>query len=448
MNAIIIVDHIRLFVKIYRILNVRRRGAVLLNNHFIRNFIRSDGLYIVFIALLTAVTSEIKVIPFNGEAFRFGLGSITFFLLLLIRPPASLIRAGLITGLTVVCFRLFGDILHHTGLLDSIKMHSPVLLFYFLFALGLKFIKIEQYKASPLLLGGWAAGLEFIGNSAEQLARVLLLNGVNVTFHEWILLGGVAVLRSYFVVGLYSSIIISEHKKRMQEMLNLGSELYAETLYLQKSMNHIEQITASSHDLYRTLKKKELHELSVQALLIAQEIHEVKKDSQRIFAGLSKMTNEKRNEIFYLSDLIDYVITANKKYSELLKKNISFHVFISSDFETNQQIPLLALLNNITANAVESIISKGEIVFELFEEGENSCFVIKDSGEGIPKEDVSIIFEPGYTTKFSTQGAAATGIGLSHVQEIIQTLEGQIQIETPGNGTVFRIEIPAENIRM
>ena len=195
------------------------------------------------------------------------------------------------------------------------------------------------------------------------------------------------------------------------------------------------------------LKKKELHDLSVQALHIAQEIHEVKKDSQRIFAGLSKMTNEKRNENFFLSDLIDFVITANEKYSELLKKNISFHLSISSDFETNQQIPLLALLNNITANAVESIINKGEIVFELFEEWENTYFVIKDSGEGIPEENVSIIFEPGYTTKFSDQGVAATGIGLSHVQEIIRTLEGQIQIETPGNGTVFRIEIPTENIR-
>jgi two-component system, sensor histidine kinase YcbA len=428
------------------IFSVQRRFAVLLNNLFSKNFTRSDGLYLVFIALITAFASEIKLIPFNGEDFRFGLGSVAFFLLLLIRPPASLIRAGLITGVTVVCFRLIGDMLYHINWLVSLKIHSPVFLFYFLFAVGLNFIKIEHYKTSPLLLGAWAAGLEFIGNSAEQLAR-LLFNGVHVTFQEWILLGGVALLRSYFVVGLYSSIIISEHKKQMQEMLSLGSELYAETLYLQKSMDHIEQITASSHDLYRRLKKKELHELSVQALLIAQEIHEVKKDSQRIFAGLSKMTNEERSENFFLSDLIDFVVTANKKYSELLKKNISFHFSIASDFETNQQIPLLALLNNIAANAVESIKTKGEIIIELFEESETTYFIIKDSGVGIPKEDVSIIFEPGYTTKFSVQGVAATGIGLSHVQEIIRTLDGQIQIETSENGTVFRIEIPTENIR-
>ena len=127
-----------------------------------------------------------------------------------------------------------------------------------------------------------------------------MLNHANLGLREWGLLSGVALFRSYFVVGLYSSIIVSEQKKQMQEMLEVGSELYAETQYLQKSMNHIEQITASSHDLYRTLKKENLKELSVQALLIAQEIHEVKKDSQRILSGLSKITVQKKDDHFFL----------------------------------------------------------------------------------------------------------------------------------------------------
>lgn len=409
---------------------------------------RMDGLYLISMALLTAIASEIKVIPFNGEVFRFGLGSIIFFLLLLIRPPVSFIRAGFITGLTVVCFRLVGDVLFtHIYLVESLKNHLPAFLFYFLFGLGLSLIKIERYKSSPLRLGALAAGVEFIGNGVEHFARSLLLTDFNLTLLDWGILGGVALLRSYFVVGLYSSIIISEHKKQVEEMLGVGSELYAETLYLEKSMNHIERVTASSHELYRKLKKKNLGELSVQALHIAQEIHEVKKDSQRIYAGLSKITSEKSKDIFFLSDLVDFVISANKKYSELLKKEVTFHSSLSVDFQTTQQIPLLALLNNITANAVESIKGKGEVVFELIEDLENTSFIIKDSGEGIPKEDISIVFEPGYTTKFSNQGVAATGIGLSHVQAIIHTLEGQIQLETSGNGTIFRIDIPTKNIR-
>lgn len=409
---------------------------------------KTNGLLLLLIALLTAIASEFKVVPFNGEEFRFGLGSITFFLLILIRPPVSLVRAGIVTGITVVCFRLFGDVLlSEVSMSISLKNHLPAFLFYFLFAIGLSIIRIEKYKIAPLLLGAWAAGFEIVGNGVEHLVRYWLLDHKNLGFQEWALLCGVAVFRSFFVVGLYSSITVAEQKKQMQEMLGVGSELYAETLYLQKSMNHMENVTASSHDLYRKLKKNNLKELSVQALLIAQEIHEVKKDSQRILSGLTKITEQKKDAHLLLSDVLHLVVNANENYSEMLKKSISFHFTSSVDFETDLHIPLLALLNNLTANAVESIKNKGNIILAVFEESEQTCFIIKDSGKGIPKEDVSIIFEPGYTTKFNDHGVAATGIGLSHVQEIIQTLKGNIQLELPGEGTIFHIRIPTKNIR-
>ena len=41
------------------------------------------------------------------------------------------------------------------------------------------------------------------------------------------------------------------------------------------------------------------------------------------------------------------------------------------DYETDQHIPLLALFNNITANAVESIAEKGSITIHVYEETDN-----------------------------------------------------------------------------
>jgi len=105
-------------------------------------------------------------------------------------------------------------------------------------------------------------------------------------------------------------------------------------------------------------------------------------------------------------------------------------------------------LNNLSANGVEAIAEKGNIDIEVNEEVEFISFIIKDSGNGIPEEDLSIIFEPGYTTKFNDHGVAATGIGLSHVHEIVQTLHGQIKVESQtGEGTTFHIMLPTENIR-
>ncbi len=408
----------------------------------------SDRIALVLTALLTAVMSEIKVVPFGGESFRFGLGSITFFLLILIWPPASLIRTGFVTGIVVICFRVIEDIFLYNVLdWSSVISHLPAFLYYFVFALGLHIIKVETFKTFPLILGAWAALFEFIGNAVEDFPRHWLMGDVRLDLQTLALLGGVAIIRSYFVVGLYSSITVSEQKKRMQEILEVGSELYAESLYLEKSMNHIEQITASSHDLYRHLKKEGHHQLSMKALNIAQKIHEVKKDSQRILSGITKITEQKRGNITFLSDVLNLVVSANQKYSELLKKHIDFHVNSSVDFETNQPMPLLALLNNLTANSVEAIANKGEINIRIFEESAYTCFVIKDSGKGIPKEDASIIFEAGYTTKYTEQGVAATGIGLSHVKEIIHTLGGQIELKFPEKGAIFQITIPTKNIR-
>lgn len=403
---------------------------------------------LILTIFITVIASEFKVIPFNGEDFRFGLGSAAFFFLLLIFRPASFLLTGFLTGIVVAIVRIGEDMLFTGDAFGLIlENHIPAFLFYLLFALGLSVIGLERFKTAPLLLGAVATVLEFMANSVEHIVRYLLLNNMHFEFREWVLLALVAIFRSYFVVGLYSSITIMEHNKRMQELLKVGSNLYAETLYLQKSMNHIEQITASSYDLYRQLKKEENYSLSVQALHIAQEIHEVKKDSQRILAGLEKITDVKRDNHYLLSEILHLVIHANEKYSELLKKQIDFHSTVSIDFETEQQIPLLAILNNVVANAVEAIFDNGAIYIEVYEESHNTCFIIKDTGKGILKEDQAIVFKPGYTTKFNDRGVASTGIGLSHTQDIIHTLEGYVLIESLEKGVVFQINIPTKNLR-
>ncbi|MED3661441.1 hypothetical protein P4476_06070 [Ureibacillus terrenus] len=40
---------------------------------------RNDALLIFIVAIITAVASEVKVIPFEGAPFRFGLGTVMFF---------------------------------------------------------------------------------------------------------------------------------------------------------------------------------------------------------------------------------------------------------------------------------------------------------------------------------------------------------------------------------
>ena len=61
---------------------------------------------ILLIALITALSSEFKIFPFEDEPFRFGLGSITFFFALII-GPLPLLLTGIPAGIIVVVFRAF-----------------------------------------------------------------------------------------------------------------------------------------------------------------------------------------------------------------------------------------------------------------------------------------------------------------------------------------------------
>lgn len=63
---------------------------------------------------------------------------------------------------------------------------------------------------------------------------------------------------------------------------------------------------------------------------------------------------------------------------------------------------------------------------------------IRDSGEGIRREDIPHVFDPFFTTK-----DYGTGLGLSVVHGIIQEHSGQIEVESePSKGTAFHILLP------
>lgn len=411
-----------------------------------RQLLHSETMRIMFIAIVTALTGELKIMPFEGEAFRFALGGIMFFLLILIYPPVSVLRTGTITAMTVVVFRVTEEMLLGADLVESLRMHVPVFLFYFVIALGWHFVDLEKYKSFPLQLGSLAFLFEVASNTSEHALRNWWMHGTMLEMREWGILVGVALLRSFFTVGLYSSVALSKEKQRVEEMLGVGSELYAEALYLQKSMNHIEQITASGHELYRILRKEGLSVLSTRALQITQEIHEVKKDSQRILAGLSKWSDRQGVTSFYISDLLELVVTSNEKYGELIGRECTVETMIEIDFRTDQHVPLLAVLNNLVSNAVEAIEQIGTVGIHVAGDEKSVTFRVEDTGKGIPEAYEEVIFEPGFTTKFDEQGVAATGIGLSHVAAIVESMHGTFSVDRLETGLAVQFTVPFESV--
>jgi two-component system NtrC family sensor kinase len=66
---------------------------------------------------------------------------------------------------------------------------------------------------------------------------------------------------------------------------------------------------------------------------------------------------------------------------------------------------------------------------------------IADTGQGIPKENLSRIFEPFFTTK----GEYGNGLGLAVIWGIIDNHNGTIDVESePAKGTTFVIRLPLQ----
>ncbi|MEM3065347.1 MAG: HAMP domain-containing sensor histidine kinase [Candidatus Nitrosotenuis sp.] len=93
------------------------------------------------------------------------------------------------------------------------------------------------------------------------------------------------------------------------------------------------------------------------------------------------------------------------------------------------------VMTNLINNSIQAMGEDGEIVIEAYEDDNNSVIKIKDSGPGIPNENLEKIFEPLFTTK--QQG---TGLGLATCRNIVSQYGGTIDVKN--NPTTFTIKIP------
>jgi two-component system nitrogen regulation sensor histidine kinase GlnL len=131
--------------------------------------------------------------------------------------------------------------------------------------------------------------------------------------------------------------------------------------------------------------------------------------------------------------------------------NISLHRFYDPSLPrvTGDGGKLLQVFLNIVKNALEamprggtlSVMTRpsGEYVVQNGQTKRWAVISLRDTGKGIPKNEMQKIFLPFYTKK-----KKGTGLGLALSKKIIKDHDGFIKVERPdsGKGTVFHIYIP------
>ncbi len=102
---------------------------------------------------------------------------------------------------------------------------------------------------------------------------------------------------------------------------------------------------------------------------------------------------------------------------------------------------LLNLLINAAQAIPEGAVDQNEIRVATFADAHGRAVVeIRDTGVGIPRENLERIFEPFFTTKPPGVG---TGLGLSICKGLVAAMGGDITVESQaGGGSVFRLRLP------
>lgn len=116
---------------------------------------------------------------------------------------------------------------------------------------------------------------------------------------------------------------------------------------------------------------------------------------------------------------------------------------ICADYDLIYQV-----LYNLVDNAVKFTNENGRINFAIYNTNNQIELAVKNTGEGIEKEQLSLIFDRFYKVdKSRSNNKNSSGLGLFIVKTIVKLHGGKIIAESvPGEFTIFRVILPKTNI--
>jgi len=131
------------------------------------------------------------------------------------------------------------------------------------------------------------------------------------------------------------------------------------------------------------------------------------------------------------------ILAANKVHLHL---NEIDQVYVNGDRDRLKQVFI-----NLAANAIQYTPQGGDVYMSLEQIKDQARVIVRDTGPGIPAEDLPHIFERFYRAEKSRTRGKSTGfgLGLSIVNWIVEKHGGRIEIVSQeGKGTTFAVWLP------
>lgn len=406
---------------------------------------------ILLVAIFTTFMGQIYMLPF-GTGFRLTFAVVVLNVLMLTFKEIEPFLTINLVGLLMFFVRSILYVVNGSGtLIQGFDNYYPVLFFYIFYSILFIALDVRSLIKTPLalFLAIWIC--DSIPNIVEVVIRQEWRNvGFEEVIFTIILIG---LIRTFITtVLIYLSRYYYEKSKEREnhhifvERIMLMSTLKTELFFLRKSRKDIEDAMRRSFLIYEQMAEPDVKE---SLLLVTKDIHEIKKDYTRVIAGLEKSIKESPVYNMDIKEIIDIVLTANRKLALEKQLNVKFTSTIGFEFRTNDYLAVISILNNIVTNAVEAMKEQGKIMIEQFVEENQMVISVINDGIGIEQQDLPLIFEAGFSTKFNeNNGVMASGIGLTHVKHLVEEYFGGSIFATSGRHemTCFKIAIPVERI--
>jgi two-component system, sensor histidine kinase YcbA len=398
----------------------------------------------ILLSFITALFGELYIMPFKNN-FRISAGIIVLNLIFIIDDEIYGLPLSILSGLLILFERSTMQwLLTGSSIYNALILNSPSLVYYITYGVLIYILKLRFNRQDITKMMLYIMTIDIVSNISEALVR----GQINPVSLKYIIAAGfLRILLAYLVYLLYNRqklfILKKEHQTRYSELTILASNIQAELFYLRKSMKDIEDIMSKSYNLYDRYKYDK--NLSEETLDIAREIHEVKKDYYRIINGFEAIMSGVSNEgTMKLSNIFKIIEENTSRYIMESGKKIRLNFILKDNFEISDYYSLFAILNNLIINSIEACKDGDLITIKEYKLDRTLCIEVVDTGEGIEADMLPYIFNPGFTTKYDPiTGKTSTGIGLSHIKNILEKLGGTISVESsPGLGTSFRLNLP------
>ena len=163
-------------------------------------------------------------------------------------------------------------------------------------------------------------------------------------------------------------------------------------------------------------------------------------DLSKLESGKAHLNAQNHDLVRFVTPLVySFTSYAEKQYINYNLKFPDEPLWVSFDKDKLDKV-----LINLVSNAFKYTPEFGQIYFSVEKNKKNAILTVKDSGIGIPKDKIDLVFNRYYRVNDpSYEMDMGTGIGLALTKELVELHNGRIEVESEkGKGTTFKVYLP------